>query len=104
MNGGIDANNPNKAYSVYGDGTAVNILPLYIHKQLLEQITQLVDTILLFFIIFSLVISFFIILLTSNLVIYENRKIIATMKTLGYSNAKITNIVIGMYLPTIVVT
>lgn len=104
MNGGVDANNPNKAYSVYGDGTAVNILPLYIHKQLLEQITQLVDTILLFFIIFSLIISFFIILLTSNLVIYENRKIIATMKTLGYSNAKITNIVIGMYLPTILAT
>lgn len=103
MNGGTEQGG-NKAYSVYGDGTAVNILPLYVHKQLLEQITQLVDTILLFFIIFSLIISFFIILLTSNLVIYENRKIIATMKTLGYSNAKITNIVIGMYLPTILAT
>lgn len=105
MNGGLDQSDVNgKIYPVYGDGTAVNVLPLYIHKQLLEQITQLVDTVLLFFIIFSLIISFFIILLTSNLVIYENRKIIATMKTLGYSNAKITNIVIGMYLPIILAT
>lgn len=98
MNGGQDGS---KTYQGYGQGTVSNLLPLYVHKQLLDQITQLVNTILLFFIIFSLVISFFIILITSNLVIYENRKIIVTMKTLGYSDAKITNIVIGMYLPLI---
>lgn len=100
MNGGQDSND-GKTYQGYGQGTVSNLLPLYVHKQLLDQITQLVNTILLFFIIFSLVISFFIILITSNLVIYENRKIIVTMKTLGYSDAKITNIVIGMYLPLI---
>ncbi|MBE4703944.1 ABC transporter permease [Spiroplasma platyhelix] len=98
MNGGKDGN---VTYKGYGQGTVTNLLPLYVHQQLLSQITQLVNTILLFFIIFSLVISFFIILITSNLVIYENRKIIVTMKTLGYSDAKITNIVIGMYLPLI---
>ncbi|MDQ7982797.1 MAG: ABC transporter permease [Spiroplasma sp.] len=103
MNGGQDTTDK-KIYPVYGEGTAVNVLPLYVHQQLLEQITQLVNTVLLFFIVFSLIISFFIILLTSNLVIYENRKIIATMKTLGYSNGKITNIVIGMYLPIIIAT
>lgn len=101
MNGGTTKDNPPISYQGYGQGTAVNILPLYVHKQLLEQITQLVNTILLFFIIFSLIISFFIILITSDLVIYENKKVIATMKTLGYSDAKITNIVIGMYLPVI---
>lgn len=100
MNGGQD-NGTKITYQGYGQGTVSNLLPIYIHKQLLDQITQLVNTILLFFIIFSLVISFFIILLTSNLVIYENKKIIVTMKTLGYSDAKITNIVIGMYLPVI---
>lgn len=99
MNGGTTTENV--SYQGYGQGTAVNVLPLHTHKQLLDQITQLVNTILLFFIIFSLVISFFIILITSDLVIYENKKVIATMKTLGYSDAKITNIVIGMYLPVI---
>lgn len=96
MNGG-------GGYQGYGQGTVANLLPLYVHRQLLDQITQLVNTVLLFFILFSLVISFFIILITSNLVIYENRKIIATMKTLGYSDARITNIVIGMYLPLIAI-
>ncbi|MGL5268855.1 MAG: ABC transporter permease [Spiroplasma sp.] len=100
MNGGFDTSSK-ISYQGYGQGTVSNLLPLYVHKQLLNQITQLVNTILLFFIIFSLTISFFIILLTSNLVIYENKKIIVTMKTLGYSDAKITNIVIGMYLPVI---
>lgn len=90
-------------YQGYGAGSANNITPQDIHHQLLNQITDLVDTVLGAFIIFSLIISFFIILLTSNLVIYENRKTIATMKTLGYSDAKITNIVIGMYLPVITV-
>lgn len=92
-----------KVYQGYGTGSAVNITPQDVHHQLLSQITALVDTVLVAFIIFSLIISFFIILLTSNLVIYENRKTIATMKTLGYSDAKITNIVIGMYLPVIAV-
>lgn len=100
MNGGLDIVD-NVSYQGHGQGTIANLLPLYVHKQLLNQITQLVNTVLLFFIIFSLTISFFIILLTSNLVIYENKKIIVTMKTLGYSDAKITNIVIGMYLPVI---
>lgn len=98
LNGGGDGTT---LYQGYGAGSASNITPLYVHHQLLNQITALVDAVLAFFIAFSLIISFFIILLTSNLVIYENRKTIATMKTLGYSDAKITNIVIGMYLPVI---
>ncbi|WP_342260700.1 ABC transporter permease [Spiroplasma endosymbiont of Notiophilus biguttatus] len=100
LNGGTDDSG---TYQGYGAGSAVNITPQDVHHQLLNQITALVDTVLIAFIIFSLIISFFIILLTSNLVIYENRKTIATMKTLGYSDAKITNIVIGMYLPVITV-
>ena len=100
LNGG---NSDSVSYQGYGTGSTLNITPQSVHRQLLNQITALVDTVLGAFIIFSLIISFFIILLTSNLVIYENRKTIATMKTLGYSDAKITNIVIGMYLPVIAV-
>lgn len=100
LNGGTEGD---ITYQGYGAGSAINITPQDVHHQLLDQITDLVDTVLIAFIIFSLVISFFIILLTSNLVIYENRKTIATMKTLGYSDAKITNLVIGMYLPVIAV-
>lgn len=102
LNGGTDAVT-GTTYQGYGAGSANNITPQDVHHQLLNQITDLVDTVLGAFIIFSLIISFFIILLTSNLVIYENRKTIATMKTLGYSDAKITNIVIGMYLPVITI-
>lgn len=100
LNGGTDIF-ANVTYQGHGEGSASNILPLIVHKQLLNQISQIVDAILISFIVFALIISFFIILITSDLVIYENRKVIATMKTLGYSNAKITNIVIGMYLPII---
>lgn len=102
LNGGTDMGS-GITYQGYGAGSAINVTPQDVHHQLLNQITELVDTVLIAFIIFALIISFFIILLTSNLVIYENRKTIATMKTLGYSDAKITNIVIGMYLPVIAV-
>lgn len=100
LTGGVDGDT---TYQGYGAGSAINITPQVVQRQLLNQITALVNTLLSAFIIFSLIISFFIILLTSNLVIYENRKTIATMKTLGYSDVKITNIVIGMYLPVIAV-
>ncbi|WP_342275768.1 ABC transporter permease [Spiroplasma endosymbiont of Nebria brevicollis] len=101
LNGGFEEAS-GETYEGYGVGSALNVSPLYVHYQLLNQITTLVDAVLAAFIVFSLIISFFIILLTSNLVIYENRKVIATMKTLGYSDSKITNIVIGMYLPLII--
>jgi len=102
LNGGTDIiSQSQQNYQGYGAGSAINVSPLYVHQQLLNQITALVDAVLSAFIAFALIISFFIILLTSNLVIYENRKTIATMKTLGYSDIEITNIVIGMYLPVI---
>ncbi|WP_368486394.1 ABC transporter permease [Spiroplasma sp. DGKH1] len=90
-------------YSVNGEGSTANVLPLYVHQQLLSQISTIINMILIAFAVLSLVISFVIILLTSNLVIYENRKTIATMKVLGYSDMQITNIVIGMYLPIIAI-
>lgn len=96
LNGGPGGIKPN------GVGSASQIMPLSVQKGILNQITDLVDAILTSFVVFALLISFFIILLTSDLIIYENRKVIATMKTLGYSDHKITNIVIGMYLPVVI--
>lgn len=103
LNGGIDFNTKT-TYSGYGKGAAKFILPLSVHKEILDQITSLSNLILIMFAILALMVSFIIILLTSNLIIYENRKTIATMKVLGYVDRKITNILIGMYLPILAIT
>lgn len=51
----------------------------------------------------SLLISFVTILITSNIVITENRRLIATMKVIGYGDLKINGLTLGMYLPIILV-
>lgn len=103
LNGGID-NVTKINYSGYGKGAAKFILPLSVHREILDQITSLSNLILIMFAALALMVSFIIILLTSNLIIYENRKTISTMKVLGYNDRKITNILIGMYLPILLIT
>jgi putative ABC transport system permease protein len=78
-------------------------VPISEVQAILENISKAVNGIIFFIFGISFVLSFMIIILTSNIVIAENQTIIATMKVLGYRNLYITKLVIGMYIPIIVI-
>ncbi|WP_368486243.1 ABC transporter permease [Spiroplasma sp. DGKH1] len=90
-------------YPPYSESSFNNLLPIATAKAILQNLAQAVLGVIAFIIAISFILSFMIIILTSNVVIAENRTIIATMKVLGYSNRYITKLVIGMYIPVIVI-
>ncbi|WP_338973006.1 ABC transporter permease [Spiroplasma endosymbiont of Panorpa germanica] len=94
----------NDFYPTYGREAAANLLPKEQVIATLESILGLANSILIFIAIISVILSFVIIMLTSNVIIAENMRIIATMKVLGYSNRSITNLVLSMYIPVVVIT
>ncbi|WP_339020689.1 FtsX-like permease family protein [Spiroplasma endosymbiont of Atherix ibis] len=60
---------------------------------------------IIYFVVFvSIFLSAIIILLTINLVISENLKIIAVMKILGYKEFYISKLFIGIYIPVAIVS
>lgn len=77
-------------------------MPLEKTRQILDQITQIVNITMILFMVIALIVSITIILLTTGLIIYENNQFIATMKILGYSNKYIVRQILGMYLLPIV--
>lgn len=100
LNGGIK----NKiSYSPYANNIFINLISINEAKKILKNISKAINGIILFIISISFILSFIIIILTSNIVIAENQIIIATMKILGYLNRYITKLVIGMYVPIIII-
>ncbi|RUO86530.1 ABC transporter permease [Spiroplasma endosymbiont of Megaselia nigra] len=100
LNGGIRSK---ISYPPYANSTFGSLMPIASAQAILGNISKAVNGIIFFIIGISFVLSFMIIILTSNIVIAENQTIIATMKVLGYRNRYITKLVIGMYIPIIVI-
>ncbi|WP_338988633.1 ABC transporter permease [Spiroplasma endosymbiont of Seladonia tumulorum] len=100
LNGGIRSE---ISYPPYANSTFDSLMPIAEAQSILGNISKAVNGIIFFIIGISFVLSFMIIILTSNIVIAENQTIIATMKVLGYRNRYITKLVIGMYIPIIVI-
>lgn len=100
LNGGIRSE---ISYPPYANSTFSSLMPIAEAQAILGNISKAVNGIIFFIIGISFVLSFMIIILTSNIVIAENQTIIATMKVLGYRNRYITKLVIGMYIPIIVI-
>ncbi len=100
LNGGIISE---ISYPPYANSTFGSLMPIAEAQAILGNISKAVNGIIFFIIGISFVLSFMIIILTSNIVIAENQTIIATMKVLGYRNSYITKLVIGMYIPIIVI-
>jgi len=77
-----------------------NLLNLY-SKSLIEQnisrITSLVLIVLYSILGFFLVISLIIVLVSTNIIIDDNKKNISGFKIMGYSDSDITKIIIGIY-------
>ncbi|AGR42452.1 ABC transporter permease [Spiroplasma diminutum] len=96
----IDPNNFNEGYGV---GTLSTMLPKEQTRQILGQVTDLVNMIMIMFITIAVIVSATIILLTTSLIIYENKQFIATMKTLGYSNPYVVRQILGMYIAPILI-
>ncbi|WP_338956204.1 ABC transporter permease [Spiroplasma endosymbiont of Polydrusus cervinus] len=100
LNGGI---RNDIAYPPYANSPFSSLIPITQAQAILGNISKAINDIVFFIIGISFVLSFMIIILTSNIVIAENQTIIATMKVLGYRNRYITKLVIGMYIPIIVI-
>ncbi|ALA97809.1 ABC transporter permease [Spiroplasma kunkelii CR2-3x] len=100
LNGGIRSE---ISYPSYANSTFGSLMPIASAQAILGNISKAVNGIIFFIIGISFVLSFIIIILTSNIIIAENQTIIATMKVLGYRNRYITKLVIGMYIPIIVI-
>lgn len=54
--------------------------------------------------LFALFMSFIIMLSISNIIVLENKKIIALMKVMGYNKKKIKDIVLNIYTPVIILS
>ncbi|WP_424527163.1 FtsX-like permease family protein [Spiroplasma endosymbiont of Glossina fuscipes fuscipes] len=91
------------SYPSYSNSAFGTLMPIEQAKEILGNIAKAVNGVVFFIIGISFVLSFMIIILTSNIVIAENQTIIATMKVLGYRNRYITKLVIGMYIPIIII-
>jgi putative ABC transport system permease protein len=101
LNGGVDSDGV--YYTGFGQGATSLIYPVTTARQILEQITTIVDMIIILFIIVAFVVSLTMILLTTSLIIRENMSFIATMKILGYSNRYIVRQILGMYIVGIII-
>ncbi|WP_342275307.1 ABC transporter permease [Spiroplasma endosymbiont of Cantharis lateralis] len=95
--------NPEKFNQGYGIGTLSTMLPKEQTRQILGQVTDLINLIIIMFITIAIIVSATIILLTTSLIIFENKQFIATMKTLGYSNSYVVRQILGMYILPILI-
>ncbi|ALD66813.1 ABC transporter permease [Spiroplasma cantharicola] len=94
---------PEKFNQGYGIGTLSTMLPKEQTRQILGQVTDLINLIIIMFITIAIIVSATIILLTTSLIIFENKQFIATMKTLGYSNGYVVRQILGMYIAPIMI-
>ena len=88
-------------YQRNGISTVNSVLPIKYAREILAQISVIIEIILIFFSVIALVTSIVIITMSSNLIITENRFYICSLKILGYSDKEITNLVTSMYIPII---
>ncbi|AHI53272.1 ABC transporter permease [Spiroplasma culicicola] len=89
---------PTKFVEGFGIGSLKTMMPMEQTRQILGQITDLVNMIIIMFMVIALIVSTTIILLTTSLIIYENKQFIATMKTLGYSNGYVVKQILSTYI------
>ncbi|WP_342252379.1 ABC transporter permease [Spiroplasma endosymbiont of Amphibalanus improvisus] len=87
----------------YGMSSYTTLMPVYGEKMILNQITQLIDIVLFVFGLVSLFISVVIIMLSTNLIISENKRQIISLKVLGYKNWEIADILMGVYPPIMII-
>ncbi|AGR41582.1 ABC transporter permease [Spiroplasma taiwanense] len=108
LNGTYSANKDDGTISEYVEGLGIGslstMMPLEKTRQILGQITEIVNMTMIMFMVIALIVSITIILLTTGLIIYENKEFIATMKILGYSNKYIVRQILGMYVLPIIFT
>lgn len=87
-----------------GKGAISFALPIAKHQSVLEEITGIAESALYVFVIIAIFVSLVIILITSNLIISENIRLVSTMKVIGYNNIEITKVTMGIYLPIILLS
>ncbi|WP_338983434.1 ABC transporter permease [Spiroplasma endosymbiont of Othius punctulatus] len=87
----------------YGVSTFKTMAPIYESKQILAQITDIVNIIVIGLITLAVLVSMIIILLVTILVINDNKEFLATMKLLGYSNYYVLRQILTPYIIGVVI-
>jgi ABC-type antimicrobial peptide transport system permease subunit len=100
LNGGL-ANGI--GYDGMGESSIFGLIPMQISRDILFQLSSVIQAILILLIVVLITITFIIIMLTTSLIISDNIRFISTMKVLGYTNQDIARIVLGMYAIVILV-
>ncbi|AKX34029.1 ABC transporter permease [Spiroplasma litorale] len=93
-----------KTYNAFSKGSINNLSAVNEAKKVLERINNTVNSIIFLVIFVWTLLSAVIILLTINLVISENKKIISSMKVLGYKDLYIAKLFIFIYVPVVIVS
>ncbi|ALD66801.1 ABC transporter permease [Spiroplasma cantharicola] len=101
LNGGSDNTT---SYTSYSTSSIQNALKIDEALKVINRINSTVDMIIYFVVFVTIFLSAIIILLTINLVISENAKIIAVMKILGYKEWYISKLFIGIYIPVAIIS
>ncbi|AGR42449.1 ABC transporter permease [Spiroplasma diminutum] len=101
LNGGSDNTT---SYTGYSNSSINEAMKIDEALKVINRINSTVDIIIFFVVFVSIFLSAIIILLTINLVISENAKIIAVMKILGYKETYISKLFIGIYIPVAIIS
>ncbi|WP_339030184.1 ABC transporter permease [Spiroplasma endosymbiont of Cantharis nigra] len=101
LNGGSDNVT---SYTGQSTSSIENALKVDEALKVIDRINSTVDMIIYFVVFITIFLSAIIILLTINLVISENAKIIAVMKILGYKEWYISKLFIGIYIPVAIIS
>ncbi|AUB32057.1 FtsX-like permease family protein [Spiroplasma floricola] len=101
LNGGSDATT---SYSGYSNSSIEKAVKTDEALKVISRVNDTVNMIIYFVVFVSIFLSAIIILLTINLVISENAKIIAVMKILGYKEFYISKLFIGIYIPVAIIS
>ncbi|ASP28136.1 ABC transporter permease [Spiroplasma corruscae] len=101
LNGGT-SNERN--YSSTSSNSIDNLVSVPEAKKILQRINSTIVSIIFAIVLVWLCLSAVIILLTINLVINDNKKIISSMKILGYKDIYIAKLFIFIYVPIVIVS
>ncbi|AKU79615.1 ABC transporter permease [Spiroplasma turonicum] len=101
LNGGSTTQRDYNSFSTSSISTLDSITEA---KKVISRINDTIFLILLLIIVVWTILSGVIILLTINLVINDNRKIISSMKILGYKDLYIARLFIFIYVPVVIIS
>lgn len=92
-----DYSSTGESFDGSASGATSWLLPVDTYKEILDEVSRVILTILILVIFLIVAIAFVIILLTTSIIINDNIRFISTMRVLGYTDRYVVRTVMGMY-------